>query len=86
MDLFFFAFHAIMWTWLLIIWWKKEYFKQCSDPVNLFGFVYLVLGAIAFLMLVISMFGCLIGRFRNDESLEARGLYDTEDVDFDPYQ
>ena len=85
MDLFFFAFHAMMWVWLLVLWWKKEYFKQCSDPVNLFGFVYLILGAVAFLMCLISIFGCLIGKIRPDGSDTVRGLGDTEDVDYDQY-
>ena len=85
MDILFFLFHAVMWIWLVIIWWKDEYFKQCSDPVNLFGFVYLILGAVAFLMLIISFFGCLIGLVRPEQVHSGEGLYDGE-VDFDPYQ
>ena len=86
MDLFFFLFHIGMWLWLVYIWLDEEWFEQCSDPVNLFGFVYLVLGFVALLMLAISLCGCVIGRLRKDDEDGLRGLYDTEDVDFDPYQ
>ena len=78
-----------MWVWLFLIWLKEEYFNTCSDPVNLFGFVYLVIGGIGVAMLFISLFGMCIGRMRKgntDYYGVDNGLYDTGDVDFDPYQ
>ena len=51
-----------MWVWLFWLYWKDEYFKQCSDPVDLFGFVYLILGGIAILMIFISLLGFICGK------------------------
>lgn len=90
LDIFFFLFHIVMWVWLVIIVWKDEYFEACSDPVDLFGFVYLILGGIAALMIVLSLFGMCCGLLRPKESIGTgtdRGVYDyDDDVDFNPYQ
>ena len=79
-----------MWIWLVIIIWEEEYFDTCSDPVDLFGFVYLILGAIALGILLLSILGMICGLLRPKSSVTTgldRGIYEnTGDVDFNPYQ
>lgn len=61
LDLLFFAFHIAMWVWLVIIYSDDEWHNKCSDPVDHFGLVYLILGAIALFMLAIAIFGFICG-------------------------
>ncbi len=78
-----------MWLWLFWIWLDEEFYDKCSDPVNLFGFVYLILGALGIGMLLLSVCGICVGKMRkgqDDGYGIDNGLYDTGDVDFDPYQ
>jgi hypothetical protein len=86
LDYFFFAFHLAMWIWLVVIFAKNEYLG-CSSPVDMFGIVYLVFGALAVLILIISAIGGLFSLIRPNDSANQRigGLYDN-DVDFNPYQ
>ena len=86
LDYFFFAFHLAMWIWLVVIFAKNEYLG-CSSPVDMFGIVYLVLGALAALLLVISVIGWAFALCRPKDSVGQRlgGFYDN-DVDFNPYQ
>ncbi len=90
LDIFFFIFHLAMWIWLVVISSKSEYFDACSDPVDLFGFVYLVLGGICVLMVALSLFGFCCGMLRPKDNIGTgvdRGVYDyDDDVDFNPYQ
>ena len=62
LDVFFFIFHIAMWTWLVVIHWKNEFHDKCSTPVDLFGFVYLILGLIGILMIVFLLLGFCFGK------------------------
>ncbi len=86
LDYFFFAFHLAMWIWLIVIFSKSEYLG-CSAPVDMFGIVYLVFGALSALLLIFSVIGRVFSLFRSSDSANQRlgGLYDN-DVDFNPYQ
>ena len=85
LDYFFFAFHLAMWIWLVVVFARGE-FLGCSAPVDMFGTVYLVLGALAALLLLLSLHGWAFSLCRPKDSTNQRwGLYDN-DVDFNPYQ
>ena len=90
LDVFFFIFHIAMWIWLLVILFKDELYDKCSTPVNLFGFVYLILGLIALILVVFLILGFCFGKLTPKQSIGTgldRGIYDTgDDVDFNPYQ
>lgn len=86
LDYFFFAFHLAMWIWLVVIFWKRE-FLGCSSPADMFGTVYLALGALAMLLLCLSLLGWAFSLCRPKDSAKVQlgGYYDN-DVDFNPYQ
>lgn len=62
LDIFFFIFHIAMWIWLVIIIRIDEFYDKCSDPVNLFGFVYLILGLIGVGMICVYLLGWCFGK------------------------
>ncbi len=91
LDIFFFLFHIAMWVWLVVIISKDEYFNKCSDPVDIFGFAYLILGAIAMVMIGVILLGACCGKLSPKSTVSTgmdRVIYDNadEDVDFNPYQ
>ena len=51
-----------MWIWLLVILFKDELYDKCSTPVNLFGFVYLILGLIALVLVFFLILGFCFGK------------------------
>ena len=92
LDYFWFLFHIVMWVWLVAIVWKDEYMDKCSEPVDLFGVAYLILGALAVLMILVAIIGAIIGLVRPKESVHtdlASGVYHDpaydDDLDFNPY-
>lgn len=67
--------------------------NKCSEPVNLFGIVYLVLGALAAIMVAFALLGLLFSLIRPKDKITNKlgeGVYhDTnydQNVDFNPYQ
>lgn len=78
-----------MWIWLVIIMSKREWLEECSDPVDLFGVAYLILGAIGIFMIGVGILGWVCGLVTPKPKIGTgidRGIYDaTEDVDFNPY-
>jgi len=86
LDYFFFAFHLAMWIWLVVIFAKQQYLG-CSAPVDMFGIVYLVLGALGALLLLLNIVGGLFSLCRPKDSVNQKfgGAFDN-DTDFNPYQ
>lgn len=78
-----------MWVWLVVIFTKKEWLEKCSDPVDLFGMVYFILGAIGIFMIGVAILGWICGLVTPKPKIGTgldRGIYDaTDDVDFNPY-
>ena len=73
-----------MWIWLIVIFAKKQ-FLGCSDPVDMFGIIFLVLGALAALVGVLGILGGLWTLVRPSDRANKAAFYN-EDVDFNPYQ
>ncbi len=91
-DIFWFVFLVAMWIWLVVIIAKDEYFDKCNDAVDLFGTVFLVLGSLAFLLVLIGLIGVVFKLIRPKDNISTnahdvafQNNYD-EDVDFNPYQ
>lgn len=89
LDLLWFMFHIAMWIWLIYIMGKKEYIGACSEPVDLFGVVYLILVAIGIFLMIVGILGWVCGLLTPKPKIttgEGRALYNaTDDVDFNPY-
>lgn len=89
LDLLWFGFHIAMWLWILYLFGKKEWLDKCSDPVDHFGVVYVVLGAIGMFLILVSILGCICGLLTPRPKIgtgENRSLYNASgDVDFNPY-
>ena len=84
LDFAYFGFLFAMWIWLVVIFYKKQ-FLGCSDPVDMFGIVLMVLGALAASVLAFSILGLLWTLVRPRDSSNRGAIYN-EDVDFNPYQ
>ena len=84
LDYAYWAFLLAMWIWLIVIFAKKQ-FLGCSDPVDMFGIIFLVLGALAALVGVLGILGGLWTLVRPSDRANKAAFYN-EDVDFNPYQ
>lgn len=84
LDYAFFAFLLAMWIWLIVIFAKKEYLG-CSDPTDMFGIIFLVLGALGAVILLFGIVGFLWSLIRPSDSSHHAAFYN-DDVDFNPYQ
>ena len=84
LDFAYFAFLLAMWIWLCVIFGKKE-FLGCSDPMDMFGIIFLVMGALAVLILILGMLGWVWSLLRPSDNSNRAAIYN-DDVDFNPYQ
>lgn len=80
----YFAFLLGLWVWLIVIFALKQ-FLGCSDPVDMFGIILLVLGALAAIVAIFGIVGGLWTLIRPSDSSNRAAFYN-DDVDFNPYQ
>ena len=92
LDYFWFLFHIGMWIWLVVIMWRDQYLEKCSEPVDMFGVVYLILGGLAGVIVIFGLLGGLFGLVRPKDSINTdigRGVYHDpaydDNLDFNPY-
>ena len=84
LDFVYFGFLLALWIWLVVIFAKKQYLG-CSDPTDMFGIIFLVLGALALLILLFGILGGLWKLLRPNDNAHKAAFYN-DDVDFNPYQ
>lgn len=82
-DFAFLLYFIALWVWLIVIFAKREYLG-CSSPVDMFGIVYLVLGAILALLLVLGVLGFGFSVLRPSDKAESAVIFD-DATDFNPY-
>ena len=92
LDYLWFLFHIVMWVWLCVVLWKNDFLNKCSQPVDMFGIVYFVLGALGLLMAIVAIVGAIFGLVRPKENVHTdlgSGVYHDpaydDDLDFNPY-
>ena len=84
LDFAYFAFLLAAWIWLVVLFGKKE-FLGCSDPMDMFGIIFLVMGGLAVVVLVLGVLGWVWSLLRPSDNSNRGAIYN-EDVDFNPYQ
>lgn len=78
-----------MWIWIVVLIGQNKWINRCSDPVDLFGIVYTILGAIGIFIIGVAILGWICGFLTPKPKISTgqnRSLYNaTGDVDFNPY-
>ena len=68
LDIFFFLALLGLWIWLVVHWFTGTYFQRCNDAFDIFGFAYLVLGALGLLLLGNYILGGILRLMRPKEA------------------
>jgi len=83
LDFAYFAFLLGTWIWLVVIFAQKQYLG-CSDPADMFGIVFLAIGALFALILVFGALAWLWAFVRPADRTNKAALFN-DTTDFNPY-
>ena len=78
-----------MWIWLMYLVCKDKWLNKCTEPVDMFAIIYLIIWGLFLVGCLLSVFGLLMMCLRPKQTSETKiggGLYhDDDNVDFNPY-